>query len=69
MHDEPQTGRPRDSINDETIACVPTLFTENRRFTISNIYCEMVERYLTQTSCTIIFCILTEELEMKVSAR
>ncbi len=42
---------------------------EDHRFTFSNIQWEMAERYLTQTSRTTIFHILTKELEMrKVSA-
>ncbi len=52
-------------INDETIACVPNLLVEDRRFTISDIQREMVEHYLTQTSRTKIFHILTKELEMR----
>ncbi len=69
-HNEHWTGCPWDSINDETIACVHTLLAEDCWFTISEIYHKMAEHYLMQTSHTTIFCILTEELEMrKVTAR
>ncbi len=69
-HYEQQTGRLRDSINDETIACMHIVLAEDCRFTISDIHWEMWKWYLKQTSHTTIFRILTEELEMrKVSAR
>ncbi len=69
-HDEQWTDRPWDSINDETITCVRSLLGEDHRFTISDIHWEMMERYLTQTSRTTIFPIVTEELEiLKVSAQ
>ncbi len=35
-HDEQQTGRMRDSINDETIACLRILLAKDRRLTISD---------------------------------
>ncbi len=46
IHDERQTGRLPDSINDETIACVSTLLVEDHRFTISDIHREITEHYL-----------------------
>ncbi len=70
MYDEQQTGRPWDSINDETIACVRTLLLEDSQFTVSDIHRAMAKCYLMQTSRTTVFRNLTEELEMrKVSDR
>ncbi len=65
MRDERLTGHPRDSINDETVACVHTLLAEDHRLTIPDIRREVAERYLMRTSHTIIFRILTKELKMK----
>lgn len=69
-HDEPRSGRPSDSLNEDTIACVRTLLDEDRRYTVSDIQSQMAERFLNVTSRTTIHRALTEVLEMsKVSAR
>ncbi len=66
-HDEQQTGHPGNRINDETIACVSTLLTEDHQFTISYIQRDMAEHYVMHTGHTTIFRILTEELEVRKS--
>ncbi len=65
MHNEKWIGHLWDSINDETIACVRTLLMEDCQFTISDIHREITDCYRMQTSRTIVFHILTEELEMR----
>ncbi len=44
-HDKPQNGRPSDEVNDGTIAYAHALIYADRRFTVSDIFQEMVISY------------------------
>ncbi len=70
-HDEPREGRPRASINDETINIVRSLLADDWHLTVTDIHHEIATQFSYAAICrTSIHTILSKQLEMtKVSAR